>query len=173
MDPVTSPKTYRLILKTFLNNKNIPCIPPIYHNNNYITDFKEKTELLNNFFAKQCTIFNIASKLPTDSLKRTNNCLSTISFTKDDIKKITKNLDPNKAHGYDMISICILKICGESILKSLELIFKSCIESEKFASEWKKLMLSQFIKKWQTTKIKLSSDFVAVYLWQDTRTTNL
>ena len=147
MDPATSPKTYRLILKTFLNNKNISCIPPIYHNNNYITDFKEKAEILNNFFAKQCTIFNIASKLPTDSLKRTNNCLSTISFTKDVIAKFTKSLDPNKAHGHDMISICMLKTWGESILKLLELIFKSCIESGKFPIEWIKANVVSVHKK--------------------------
>ena len=40
MDPTTSPKAYWSILKTVLNNKKISCIPPIYHNNNYITDFK-------------------------------------------------------------------------------------------------------------------------------------
>ena len=44
----------------------------------------------------------------------------------------------NKAHGFDMISIHILKLCGESILKPLELIFKSCIESGKLPIEWKK-----------------------------------
>ena len=37
-----------------------------------------------------------------------------------------------------MISIRMLKICGDSILKPLELIFKSCIESGKFPIEWKK-----------------------------------
>ena len=37
-----------------------------------------------------------------------------------------------------MISIPMLNICGDSILKPLELIFKSCIESEKFPTEWKK-----------------------------------
>ena len=52
MDPATSSKVYWSILKTFLNNKNILCIPPIYHNDNYITDFKEKAEIFNNFFAK-------------------------------------------------------------------------------------------------------------------------
>ena len=56
MDPTTSPKAYWSILKTVLNNKKIPCIPPIYHNNNYITDFKEKAQIFNNFFAKQCTL---------------------------------------------------------------------------------------------------------------------
>ena len=152
MDPTTSPKAYWSILKTVLNNKKIPCIPPIYHNNNYITDFKEKAQIFNDFFAKQCTLVENSSKLPTNSFKRTNNLLSTISFTKDDkimikVAKIIKNLNPNKAHGFDMISIRMLKACGESILKPLELIFKSCIESGKFPIEWKKANVAPVHKK--------------------------
>ena len=138
MDPTISPKAYWSILKTFLSNKKIPCTPQIYHNNNYITDFKEKAQIFNGFFAKQCTLVENSSKLPTNSFKRTNNLFSTISFTKDDIAKIIKNLNPNKVHGFDMISIRMIKICGESILKTLELIFKSCFENGKFPNEWKK-----------------------------------
>ena len=41
MDPTTSLKAYWSILKTFLNNEKMPCIPPVYHNNNHITNFKE------------------------------------------------------------------------------------------------------------------------------------
>ena len=92
MDPITSPKAYWSILKTILNNKKIPCIPPIYHRNNYITDFKEKAQIFNNFFAKQCTLVENTSKLPTDSFKRTKDLPSTISFTKDDIAKSLKIL---------------------------------------------------------------------------------
>ena len=138
MDPTTSPKAYWSILKTVLNNKKIPCIPPIYHNNNYITDFKEKAQIFNNFFAKQCTLVENTSKLLIDSPKRTNNLLLTIWFTKDDFANIIKNHNPNKAHGFDMMSIRMLKICGYSILKPLELIFKSYIESGKFTIEWEK-----------------------------------
>ena len=36
-----------------------------------------------------------------------------------------------------MISIRIVKVCGESILKPLEIIFKSCIENGQFSNEWK------------------------------------
>ena len=43
-DPLTSPKTYWSILKTFLNNKKIPCIPPLFHENKLITDFKEQVQ---------------------------------------------------------------------------------------------------------------------------------
>ena len=65
-------------------------------------------------------------------MKITNNCLSTISFTKDNISKIIKNLDSCKSHANYMISARTWKICGESILKSLEPIFKLYIESGKF-----------------------------------------
>ena len=109
MDPNTSLKAYWSILKIFLNKK-IPRIPPVYHNNNYITDCKEKAQIFNNFLAKQSTLVDNTSKLPTGSFKRINNLLSTISFTKDDSAKIIKNLNLNKAHGYDMISIRMLKI---------------------------------------------------------------
>ena len=138
MDSTTSAKAYWSILKTILNNKKVPCIPSIYHNKNYFTDFKEKAQTFNDFFAKQCTLVENTRKLPTNSFKIINNLLSTISFTKDDIAKTIKNPNPNKAHVFDMVSICMLKICGDSILKPLQLIFKSCLENEKFPIEWKK-----------------------------------
>ena len=116
----------------------------IYH---YTTDLKEKAEIFNNFFAKQCPIVNNTSQRPTDSPKRTNNCLSTSSFIKDDIVKIIKHVDPNKALGYETISLRILEISGKSVLKTFELIFKSRLESGNFTSgnlpSRKKLMLSR------------------------------
>ena len=54
MDPVTSAKTYWSVLKSLSNNKKVPCIPPLFHQNKYVNDFKKKTELFNCFFAKQC-----------------------------------------------------------------------------------------------------------------------
>ena len=63
-----------------------------------------------------------------------------------------------------MISIRVLKICGDLILKPLELIFKSCNESGKFSMEWKKANVAPVHKK-ITSNRKLSSDFVAAYLW--------
>ena len=53
MDFTTSPKAYWSILKTILNNKKIPCIPTIYHNNKYLTDFKQNDQIFNITFTKQ------------------------------------------------------------------------------------------------------------------------
>ena len=41
-------------MKTFLNNKKVPCILPLFHDNKFVIDFREKAELFNSFFAEQC-----------------------------------------------------------------------------------------------------------------------
>ena len=64
LDPKTRQKSYWSILKTFLNNKKIPCIPSLLHQDNFIIDFKEKKNIFNNFFADQCSIVRSNSKLP-------------------------------------------------------------------------------------------------------------
>ena len=40
-----SSKAYWSLLKSFINNKKIPIIPSILHNNALVTDFKKKAEL--------------------------------------------------------------------------------------------------------------------------------
>ena len=52
------------MLKTLLNNKKIPCIPPLFHQGKYVIDFKKKAELFNCFFTKQRSITQNSSKLP-------------------------------------------------------------------------------------------------------------
>ena len=42
MDPSTSPKTYWSVLKSFLDNNQIPCIPSIFHVNRIVTSFFRK-----------------------------------------------------------------------------------------------------------------------------------
>ena len=98
MEPTTSAKTYGPILKRFLNDKKIPCILPLFHDK-FITDFKEKAELFNSFFSKQCSIMDNGSKLPSNL----------VYHNSEDIGKVISDLDPNKAHGHDMISIRMLK----------------------------------------------------------------
>ena len=121
-----------------MNNEKIPCIPPSNHQNKYVTDFKDKAEIFNSFFAEQCSLMNDSSTLPLTFLKRTDKLVSSISFSSNDISRIIRDLDPTKAHGHDMISIGMFKICGESISKLLEIIFEPCIEKGQFPNGWKK-----------------------------------
>ena len=137
-NPNTSTKCYWSLIETLLNEKKVPCVPPIYHNNRYVTDFKQKCQLFTSYFSEQCTLFKNISALPNTSSKHTNNILDTIIFPKEDIYKIIKNLDPNKAHGHDMISNRMIKLCGIFLCKPLEIIFQNCLRLGKFPSEWKK-----------------------------------
>ena len=70
-----------------------------------------------------------------------------IVFDSEDIGKIISDLDPNKAHGHEMISIRMLKICGESIHKPFESIFRASLNDEHFLSEWKKANVLPIHKK--------------------------
>ena len=125
------------MIETLLNGKKVPCIPPIYDNNRYVTDFEEKCQLFNSYFSEQCTLLKNISTLSNTCSKHTNNILDTTVFSKEDIYKIIQNLDPNKAY-HHMISIRMIKLCGISIWKSIEIIFQNCLRSGKFSSEWKK-----------------------------------
>ena len=58
-----------------------------------------------------------------------------------------QNLDSNKAHSHDNVGIRMLQLCGNSICKPLELIFKQAMESGFFPSEWKKRNVVPFHKK--------------------------
>ena len=61
MEPSTSPKTYWSVLQSFHINNKMPCIPPIFHENRFVLNFKEKAELFNSFFATQCSIIDNGS----------------------------------------------------------------------------------------------------------------
>ena len=74
------PKFYWSVLKTFLNNKKIPCIPPLLHQDEFIIDFKEKAEMFNNFFADQCSIMRNKNELPATLSNKTRESLTTIAF---------------------------------------------------------------------------------------------
>ena len=93
----------------------------------------------------------------------TDNRLSSASFSQDNIAKIIQKFDPNKAHGHDNISTCMLKICGSSIYKAMELIIKQFIETGVFPSEWKKGNIV-FIHKEGDKKKKMLKNYLPVSL---------
>ena len=127
--------------------KTFPCIPPLLHQDKFVTDFKEKVNIFNNFFADQCSIVSNNSELPVTLTKKTHESLSTINFSTDGFLKIIRNLDPNKAHEHNMISSRMIKICDTSLCRPLQLIFQSCLESGKFPNEWKKANVAPVHKK--------------------------
>ena len=84
----------------------------------------------------------------------TEHTLTSCDFSETDILRIINNQDSNKAHGHDMISIRMLKLCGEAICRPLNIIFKTCLNTGKFPSEWKKGNVVPIYKKDDKQNVK-------------------
>ena len=136
-NPAISSKTYWSILNRVLDKVKIPLIPPLLVNNSFITDFKEKASIFNLYFVNQCNIIDNGSTIPEVRYK-TNHRSNGVAFCNDDLSKIIKNLNTSKAHGFDGISIKMIKMCGESIVPPLSKIIRNSIKSGIFPDEWKK-----------------------------------
>ena len=138
IDPKTSSKTYWYILKTFYNSRKIPIIPPLLINDELETEFKKKAHHFNVLFASKCTPLINNSVFP-DSVDYISTVrLSSLNFNNVETLKIIKPLNVNKAHSHDNISVRMIKLCGQSIVKPLSIIFKSCIDNEYFPDICKK-----------------------------------
>ena len=116
-DRHTSATSYWSILKTLYNGKKTPIIPLILISNKLASNFKEKANRFNAFFASQCIPVSNNSTLPLVKTPITNASLSSASFDDQDILNIIHSLNINKAHGCDDLSIRLLKICDSSIVK--------------------------------------------------------
>ena len=87
------------------------------------------------------------SSIPPNITFATEQKLSTLEFCTNDIAKIIKSLDPNKAHGHDEISIRMIKLCATSISKPLSILFRNCLKINVSLMNGRKPTLYLFIKK--------------------------
>ena len=106
----------------------------------------KKNELFNSFFAKKYSLESNSSELPLNIHYKTEKRLDTLNFSNNDIEQIIQNLDPNKAHGQDKISIYMIKIYSKSVCKPLQFIFNQYTDTGSFQLERKNVKISQFIK---------------------------
>ena len=109
-NPNTAPKTYWLIISRFLSERKMVAIQPILADGKLVSDFKIKSELFNSHFAAQCTLVKNASTLPKFKYT-TDKRLNSFRINETDIFLIIKNLNADKAHGWDNISIRMIQLC--------------------------------------------------------------
>ena len=68
-------------------------------------------------------------------------------MTTDQIIKIINNINHNKAHGFDDISVKMIKLCPELIAIPLKIIFEKCIQQGTFPDTWKRANVQPVHKK--------------------------
>ena len=93
--------------------------------------------LFNSFFANQYNLINNTSTLPPFECKVTSN-IDMVIFNEHGILSIIRSLNSNKAHGWDDISIRMVKMCDESIAHPLKIIFETALKSGICPEKWKK-----------------------------------
>ena len=106
-------------------------IPLLLVNNEVVSDFTKKAYLFNDFFAVQCTPLTNISVLSSTISFKTHSRLNSISFEKEDILKIIRNLNINKM----------------MIVEPLSLVYKSCIDSGIFPDIWQRSHIIPTYKK--------------------------
>ena len=76
LNPSTSAKTYRSILKTFANGRKVPIIPPLLINSEFISNLKTKANYFNRFFNQQCAATFTDSSIPSSVNLATNETIT-------------------------------------------------------------------------------------------------
>ena len=133
-DLSTSSKTYWSIMKmvNFFNGKKVPVIPLLLLNGACVTNFQEKANILNSFFAKQCILVSNNSVLTSEFTYMTEERIQSITFRESDVIKIIRAVDVNKTHGHDNISVRMIKLCTNSVAHPFTLIFQNSMAAGTF-----------------------------------------
>ena len=151
VNPSTSAKTYWSILKTFANGRNVPVIPPLLINNEFVSNFKTKSNYFNKFFNQQCTEISTDRSIPSSVNLATNETVTNINFSEQLISKLIVAVNPNKAHGNDGLSSRILQIS-----KPLQI-----SKASYFPTTWKKANVTPVHKKGNK---RILSNYRSVFL---------
>ena len=83
------------------------------------------------------SLIDTNSVLPLQSFV-TDLRLDIINFDEAKVLALIRSLNVNKAHGWDEISIRMIKICDESLVKPLMKIFNLSLASHRYPDSWKK-----------------------------------
>ena len=124
-NPETGKKLYWSLINKILNKAKIPLIPPLIENDILVLGFTAKAELFTDYFIQQCTTIDTRSELPLTPVPITS-LLTGFSISDEKILNIIRSLNPNKAHGWDNISVQMIKICNDALFLPLRLILESC-----------------------------------------------
>ena len=145
-DPTTGIKSYWSMVNKMLNKAKIPLIPPLFDNDIFVLDFTAKAQIFNDYFILQCTTLDTCSKIPRD-VPLCAPLLNAFDISDEKILRIIRTLNPNKAHGWDEISIRMIKICDFSLVTPLRLIFEACKVQDTFPEIWKRANVVPIHKK--------------------------
>ena len=150
-DPNTSQKSYWKI--RVMNKCRAPKIPPLFVNNRFILNCREKAKCFNDFFAQQWNPVINSCVLPAFSFL-TAERIDHITIENDDIISLIPQINPNKATGSDRISGRMLLLCDESVILPLQIIFRNILSTSIYPHTWNLANVTPIFKKGDKQLIK-------------------
>ena len=108
----TSTRAYWSLINKVLNKNKVPSIPPLLENGIFVTDFSEKAQLFNDYFARQCSTIDTGSVIPTLTPK-TTTVIADINISDEGILSIIRSLNPSKEKPVKKLSSYLLPIFGK------------------------------------------------------------
>ena len=129
-----------------MNKCRAPKIPPFLVRNTFILDCANKAKLFNDFFSQQCQLIINNSELPAFDFL-TDKRIENVPILDDEIIKLVRHLNPNKAMGPDGISGQMLLLCDQSVVLPLKIIFRNILETTSYTDIWKLANVTPVYKK--------------------------
>ena len=111
-------------------------IPPLLENGLFVTGLTEKAQTFNDCFILQCTTIDTGSEIAQDT-RVTATRISDFVISDEKILNIIRSLNPNKAHGWDEISVRMIKLSDVSLVLPLKIVFTNCLRRGLFPEIWK------------------------------------
>ena len=112
-------------------------LPLPLENGIFVTNFQTKADIFNDFFLYNNTDI-ISNSVLADLLSKCNDRLDDIEIDPAKVLTIIRSSDQNKAHGWDNLSISMIKICDAAIVNPLCFIYEKWMSAETFPQIWKR-----------------------------------
>ena len=135
--PATGVKISWSLLQSVLNKTRVPNIPPLLENDKFILDFAAKGRIFNDYCAKQCSTSDTCNLLSHHTLPIAPS-LTDFFVSSEKTLSIIRSLNPDKAHGWNDVSVRMIKLCDAALVFSLTLIFENFLLLGVFPDRLKK-----------------------------------
>ena len=149
----TSERSYWKIINRVMNKWRAPKIPPLFVNNVFILNCREKARYFNDYFSQQCRSVINNSVLPILRFL-TDKRIDHVSIENVEIISLIRKINLNKATGSDGISGQMLFLCDESVILPLQIIFSNILSTSIYPDIWKHANVTPIFKKGDKQLIK-------------------
>ena len=122
------------LINSVLNKAKAPNIPFLLKHGSFFTDFSAIAQLFDDQLVHQCTVINTGIVVPhfVHDISVSFSLINNVPIYEEQILTIIRSLNPNKAHGWDEISIRMTKLGDASLVTPLKLIFTNCLKKAYF-----------------------------------------